>query len=178
MHEDALNLIRLSAGQASAKLQYLRIAFGAAGSAPGIISMEEIKGHVEGMFGSGKANIIWGTDQIGLEKSRARLLLNLIMLAVQAIPRGGDLTIQINRDTQIETLLLRSEGRKARLDAAVVQTMAGKAPEDGFDGRSIQPFYAGMISRELKGRILASADGDVITFKAELPLHAEQSAAE
>ena len=170
MHADALELVKTSAGQASAKLQYLRLAFGAGGSAPGIIAMDELKRLVSNMYRREKSEIIWENAPDGLEKTQARLLLNLIMLAVQAIPRGGQLTLSIQQEEGLTVLNLCSEGLKARLDPVVVETLAGKAPEDGFDGRSIQPFYAGMIVRELKGHIQATSDDTQVIFTANLPV--------
>ena len=142
MHEDAIELVKTSARQASGKLQFLRLAFGAGGSAPGVIGVDQLKTLTDGIYGDAKAEIIWNTDRDGIEKDAARLLLNLIMLGV---------------------------GPKARLADAVKLTLAGKMPEDGFDGRTIQPFYAGLILRELGGKIAAGADEDRVVFSAKLP---------
>ncbi len=170
MHEDALDLVRMSARQASSKLQYLRLAFGASGSAPGILSTEVLKANVDGMFGEGKADIVWDEDLGGLEKGCARLLLNLVMLAVQAIPRGGVLTIRLRKNTEHIHISLRSEGPKSRLDENVKLTLQGGAPEDGFDGRTIQPFYTGMIVRELKGTLETHVDDAFVSFDAIVPI--------
>jgi len=48
-------------------------------------------------------------------------------------------------------------------------SLAGAAPEDGFDGRSVQPFYAGMIARENKGQIAASIEDETVTLTSMLP---------
>jgi len=66
--------------------------------------------------------------------------MRVIMLAVQAAPRGGSVTIRKTGDDANYALV--SEGPKVRLDASVAKAIAGKVPEDGFDGRSIQPLYS------------------------------------
>jgi len=177
MHADALDLVKMSAGQASTKLKYLRMAFGAAGSSPGIIPTEILKQLVHEMYGGAKIEIEWVGDVSGLQKAQARLLLNLVMLAVQAIPRGGKLTISLGQSGETDELVLRSAGPKARLDIAIEKTLSGRAPEEGFDGRTIQPFYAGMIVRELKGQIFATATEEEVVFKALMPAMTAQSAA-
>ena len=169
MHEDALGLVRLSSKQAGAKLRFLRLAFGAGGSAPGIIAMDELKTLTTDMYEGGKASISYGDCLDGLEKNTARLLLNLTMLAVQAVPRGGDVTITTSQASGATTLSLNATGPKSRLDSNVEKTLAGKAPEDGFDGRTIQPFYAGMIARELKGSVTTTVDGETVNFSAHCP---------
>ena len=169
MHEDAMGLVRLSSKQAGAKLRFLRLAFGAGGSAPGIIGVDELKTLIADMYEGGKASISWGESVDGLEKNTARLLLNLTMLAVQAVPRGGNVKITATESNGAATLSLAATGPKSRLDANVEKTLAGKAPEDGFDGRTIQPFYAGMIARELKGAVTALVDGETVNFTAHIP---------
>ena len=169
MHEDAMNLVRNSARQASAKLQYLRLAFGSGGSAPGMIGVADLIKLADGVFGESKVNLVWDAQAPVLEKTAARLLLNLIMLGANAIPFGGELHITPADHEDTVSLTLKSTGNKARLVDFVPATFAGKAPADGFDGRSIQPFYAGMIVREVKGKIDASIDGNTVTIQAVLP---------
>ncbi len=177
MHEDAMDLVRLSAGQASHKLKFLRLAFGASTSSPGVVGMDEIKRLVSDMYEGGKANIIWNTSLEGIEKAQARLVLNLIMIAIQSIPRGGDLTISVTNRGEANLVTVTAEGPKARIYDAFTRALSGKSPEDGFDGRTIQPFYTGMLIRELKGRIDSNIDGELVTFTAILPLKAAQTAA-
>lgn len=169
MRDDAMDLIRTSSRQAANKLQFLRIAFGAGGSAPGVIGTQELRVLTDGMFGEGKASLHWKLKTDGLPKAAARLMLNLTMLAVQAIPRGGDLTIEATDQGGMVRLSLVAEGPKARLDPAVSTTLAGKAPDDGWDGRTVQPFYTGMIAREAKGRVDAAIEGERVTFTALIP---------
>jgi len=177
MHDDAMQLLRTSTQQTTAKLEYLRLAFGAGGSTPELVGMEELKRMVDGVYRDGKATISWDNRIQGLPKNQARLLLNLIMITVQTIPFGGKLLIRTEEKGGANILTLIAEGRKARLEAGVLKTLAGKAPEDGFDGRMIQPFYTGMIAREIKGRIDPKIDGETVTFIAFLPGKAAQNAA-
>ena len=169
MHGDAIELVKLSARQASGKLQFLRLAFGAGGSAPGVIAVDELKKLTDGIYGDAKAEIIWNTDREGIEKDAARFLLNLIMLGVQAVPRGGSVTVLTRDVDDAFEIRLTCAGPKARLADAVKLTLSGKMPEDGFDGRTIQPFYAGMILRELGGKIAAGADEERVIFSAKIP---------
>ena len=177
MHDDALDLVRLSARQASAKLQFLRLAFGAGTSAPGFIGLDHVQNLVAGMYGGGKVNFSWDTDCDGLDKSPTRLLLNLVMIGVNCIPRGGELSINVTAKGDADLIEVKATGPRARLDEMITKTLSGKAPEDGFDGRSIQPFYAGMIVRELKGRIDANVQDETVTLSAFTPQSSARNAA-
>ena len=172
MHDDAMALVRTSSRQAAAKLKFLRLAFGAAGSAPGVIPMSEVMTLSNDMFADSKPDLVWNIESIGIDKDQARILLNLIMLAVQAAPRGGTVTISHQSHGEGDNFELVSEGPKARLDAAMAKAIAGKVPEDGFDGRSIQPLYASLLTRDIGGTLAASADETVITFRADFPVRA------
>ena len=163
MHGDALELVKSSSRRASAKLKYLRLAFGAAGSAPGVLATAEIKALAEDMFSDAKPELHFDFHSDGIDKSRARLLLNLLMLGVQAVPRGGEVHV-ITEDTALKIV---ATGRRARLDEAVSRALSGRAPEDGFDGRTIQPFYAGMMAREQGGSTQASIAEETVTFRAD-----------
>lgn len=169
MHEDALELVRTASRQSSAKLKFLRLAFGAAGSAPGVIATSDVTQLSDNMFADSKPDLVWDIDSDGIDKNQARILLNLIMLAVQAAPRGGTVTITGRKQETGMAFTLVSDGPKARLDPAIAKAISGKAPEDGFDGRSIQPLYASLLARDIGGGIGASADETVITFTANFP---------
>lgn len=169
MYDDAMALVRTSSRQAAAKLKFLRIALGAAGTAPGIIPTAEVTKLSNDMFADSKPDLVWNIDSDGIDKDRARILMNLIMLAIQAAPRGGTVTVSRHGQGEGANFVLVSDGPKARLDASIAKAIAGKAPEDGFDGRSIQPLYASLLTRDIGGTLEASADDTIITFKANFP---------
>ncbi len=177
MHEDAMDLVKTSAAQATNKLKFLRLAFGAGTSAPGLIGMDQVKALVHDMYGEGKADLVWKTSLEGLEKNHARLLLNLVMISLQSIPRGGTLSIQIDEGPSAQIMSFVATGPKARIYEEFSRALSGKAPEDGFDGRTIQPFYAGLMVREMQGRIDSSIDGETVTITAFLPAEKAQNAA-
>ena len=145
-------------------------AFGAAGSAPGIVATSEIKQLSNDMFADSKPDLVWEIAPDGIDKNQARILLNLIMLAIQAAPRGGTVTIKSEDGGSETAFTLISDGPKARLDAAVAKAISGKAPEDGFDGRSIKPLYASLLARDIGGTVGASAEETIITFRANFPV--------
>ena len=170
MYEDAINLVRTSSRQASSKLKFLRIALGTAGSAPGVIPTSEVMKLTNDMFLDSKPELVWKVDSDGIDKNRARIVMNLVMLGVQAAPRGGTVTItrQGNGDSAEFTIV--SDGPNVRLDAAVAKAIAGKMPEDGIDGRSIQSLYANLLARDIGGSVGASDDESLITFTAKFPV--------
>ena len=89
----ALDLIKKSARTGSAKLQFCRIAFGAAGSAGAQIDLGDAETISRGFFEDDKTKLAWNLPRALLPKNRVKLLLNLLLIAGQTIPRGGRLTV-------------------------------------------------------------------------------------
>src|SRR5476649_235299 len=89
----ALDLIRKSANTASAKLQFCRIAFGAAGSAGAQIDLGDAQTIARGFLEDDKTKLAWNLPRVLLAKNRVKLLLNMLLIAGQTIPRGGKLTV-------------------------------------------------------------------------------------
>src|SRR5437868_12709111 len=87
----AIDLIKKSANTASARLQFCRIAFGAAGSAGASIDLGDAEGVARGMLEDDKTKLTWGLPRVLLPKNRGKLLLNLLLLACGTIPRGRSL---------------------------------------------------------------------------------------
>src|SRR6201994_4415965 len=89
----ALDLIKRSAGQASAKLQFCRLAFGASGSAGAQIDLGDAEKVARGLLDDGKITLVWNLPRALVAKNRVKLVLNMLLIASGAIPRGGSLTV-------------------------------------------------------------------------------------
>ena len=91
--EFALDLIRKSAKTASARLQFCRLAFGAAGSSGAQIDLGDALTMARGHLEDGKTTIAWNLPRVLLPKNKVKLLLNMMVIAQQTIPRGGVITV-------------------------------------------------------------------------------------
>src|SRR5436305_11665375 len=89
----ALDLIKKSARTASARLQFCRLAFGAAGSAGAQIDVGDAETMARGFIEDGKVTLAWNLPRLLLPKNRVKLLLNMLIIASQTIPRGGSLSV-------------------------------------------------------------------------------------
>src|SRR5262252_9836200 len=89
----ALELIKKSVKTASARLQFCRLAFGAAGSAGAQIDLGDAEKITRGFMEDDKTKVAWNLPRALLAKNRVKLLLNMLVIAGQAIPRGGNITV-------------------------------------------------------------------------------------
>jgi histidine phosphotransferase ChpT len=74
MRADALKLVTSSAEQATARLQFARIAFGAAGSAGAELDLNEVGRTIQGLVKGGKVKVDWQAGSLNWPKDWAKLL--------------------------------------------------------------------------------------------------------
>jgi histidine phosphotransferase ChpT len=162
----ALDLIRKSAAQASAKLQFCRMAFGAAGSAGAQIELGDAEKTARGLLEDGKITLVWNLPRELMPKNRVKLLMNMLMLAAAAIPRGGILTADPIAGAEGGAgFAVRASGLNARLPAATAELVSG-SPGQAVDAHVIQPFYAGILARDCGLVLSAGSEGEAVVLTA------------
>ncbi|KMO43764.1 histidine phosphotransferase [Methylobacterium tarhaniae] len=167
MRDFALDLIRKSARQASARLQFARIAFGAAGSAGASIDLADAENVARGMFGDDKTQLTWSAPRALFPKNKVKLLLNLVVIAVTAIPRGGVIDVAVTGEAEAPVFVLTAKGAYARIPPHVEKLIAGTPDSGTVDAHAIQPFYAGLVARAAEMGVTFSIEGDTVTIRAE-----------
>jgi histidine phosphotransferase ChpT len=166
MKEFSIDLVRKSSRQASARLQFARIAFGAAGSAGAMIDTGDAGNVAQAFFADEKIKIDWQVPRALLPKNQVKLLLNLIMVATHAIPRGGVLTVTGTLEGEQGDFTISAAGINARMPHNAEDLLAGRAPNGVVDAHAIQPYYAGQIARAAQMSVSLAIAGDVVTIRA------------
>jgi histidine phosphotransferase ChpT len=167
MKEFSIDLVRKSSRQASARLQFARIAFGAAGSAGALVDTGDAGQVAKAFFADEKVSLTWEAPRALLPKNQVKLLLNLLMVAAHAIPRGGSLTVTGEVAGEQGTFTLKAQGINARIPHNAPDLIAGKAPNGVVDAHGVQPFYTGQIARAARMEVAMTLDADVVTITAQ-----------
>lgn len=165
MREHAMELIRKSAQQASAKLQFARLAFGAAGASGAEIDLMEAETVARAVAESDKHSVEWSGPAARLAKDKVKLLLNMVTMALNALPRGGTLKISISENASAPSFEVRCEGDSARVPEVVEKTLSG-ANGSAIDAHSIQPYFALLIAKQADMSLNAGMDGDEVVLSA------------
>lgn len=160
MQRYAMELIQKSATQASSKLQFARLAFGAAGSAGASLDLNDAKDVAMGFVAHEKAEMTWDGPSAVMPKDLVKLLLNMILIALAAIPRGGAISLEISGDPERPNFQLVSKGINARVPTETERFLGGRSADDVLDARAIQPYFTGLVARECKMDISAAMDGE------------------
>jgi histidine phosphotransferase ChpT len=162
----AMDLIKKSAKTASAKLQFCRIAFGAAGSAGAQIDTGDAEKVTRGLMEDEKTKVAWNLPRVLLAKNRVKLLLNMMLLAAQAIPRGGQLTVDAIGEGDNVGFKISAVGTNAKVPQSIPPMLAGGSADHPVDAHAIQPFYTGLLAKNCGLRAAMVVEGDAVVVSA------------
>jgi histidine phosphotransferase ChpT len=162
----AMDLIKKSVRQASAKLQFCRIAFGAAGSAGAQIDLGDAEKVARGFLEDDKTSIAWNLPRLLMAKNRVKLLLNMLLIAGQSIPRGGKLVVDPVGEGENMGFRISATGGYAKVPQAVPELLAGGSHNGSVDAHAVQPYYTGLLARDCGLTVAAASEGDVIVVAA------------
>lgn len=164
---DALDLIRTSALNASVRLKFARLAFGASGSVGASIDTGEAeKAAKDFAAAEKKTEVTWSGPRAIIPKNRVKLLLNLFLVAYSAIPRGGSMDIVLEDVETDPKFSITVKGRMLRVPAKYVEINSGTL-EEAVDGHTIQPYYTVLLAEECGMELKHVSYEDRITFIAE-----------
>jgi histidine phosphotransferase ChpT len=167
----ALDLIKKSAHQASAKLQFCRLAFGAAGSAGAQIDLGDAEKAARGLIEDGKTTLVWNLPRQLQPKNRVKLLMNMLLIGASSISRGGTLTVDpvaseaADAAEGIGGFVVTAVGLNAKLNPVAAELLAG-SPSHAVDAHAVQPLYTGILARECGLTVGASGEGGTVTLTA------------
>jgi histidine phosphotransferase ChpT len=161
----ALDLIRKSAKTASARLQFCRLAFGAAGSAGAQIDLGDAQTMARGHIEDGKTTIAWNLPRLLLPKNRVKLLLNMLVIAQHTIPRGGTLTVDPVGEGETMSFRVTANGLNARLPQNIADILSSSG-QVASDAHSVQPYYTRLLAEACGLRVGIAADGEAMVVTA------------
>ena len=139
MRERCVELLADSARATANKLKFFRLAFGAGGGFGDAIDANEARVALEGIFGAERRiELGWMVADDKLSKGAMKLLLNLALIAGDALVRGGRLDVGAESTGDGMEIAIRGEGPRVMLDASLRQML-----ENGASGGEIEPRAAG-----------------------------------
>ena len=163
----ALDLIKKSAATASAKLQFCRIAFGAAGSAGAQIDLGDAESIARGFLEDDKTKLAWNLPRALLAKNKVKLLLNMLLIAGQAVPRGGKLNVDPIGSGESMGFKVSAAGANAKVPPGMPPLLTGEGCGQALDAHRIQPFYAGLLAKSCGVKATIAMDGDAVVVSAQ-----------
>ena len=171
MRARCLELLADSARASANRLKFFRLAFGAAGGFGDEVDTEEARAAIEGLFGSeGKVTLAWMVEESRISKSALKVLLNLVLLAGDALVRGGTLTVGAEKHDRGLDIVVRAEGARIVIDPELKRALLGESSEEDIAPRAAAAWLAHCLVTDGGGNIqLADEEEGMLLLGAALP---------
>lgn len=154
-------LLAYSSGQASRRLQIYRQAYGFGSSQTPSAGLAQAGELVRGMVDLDKVTIVWPeeTGAIVLGRIGIKAMLNTAQLGIEALPRGGTLTVSVSGADEAE-VFIAAAGEGAKLHAESIAALAVDADIAMLTPRSVQVHIVALPAAALGGGASHDQDGD------------------
>ena len=165
---EALGLMRQSASEASKKLQFYRLAYGQAAAFEAARGLQQARELTDGLLQGGKVTLNWSqSDKMAVaDKSSVKLLLNILALARDALPRGGVVAVTVGPSLQTE---IAASGPGARLAPEVRASMEPSIDCESLTPRTVHAYLIGWLARRLDASFAVEIrTPDQVLFKVRL----------
>ena len=171
MRERCLELLSESAKASANKLKFFRLAFGAGGGFGDRIDTREARAALEGLFGTDRRiELGWMVEDDELSKGAVKLLLNLALIAGDALVRGGRLDVGAEHGREELELVIRAEGPRILLDPTLRETILRGSADGGVEPRAAGAWLAHSLAAEAGSQIRLSDPADeVLMIGVTLP---------
>ena len=177
--DDIIDMTDASARTAWRRLEFFRVAFGYAGGRGGW-GVGELGQLAHGMLNDSKVELDWQASETidEIQGRGGKLMLNLVLLIAEAMPRGGQLTVRMDADRESVNATIVGEGKNAKLHARVASTVQGTVPPGELDSRVILAHLAHIQTRDADASTDWSFGEDRVSVAIRIPLAALAAAAE
>jgi histidine phosphotransferase ChpT len=160
MRQRCMDLLAESAKSAADRLKFFRLAFGAAGGFGADVDPNDAKLVIEPMVtASGRTVLEWAVPAQMMPKRAVKILLNLVLLANDALVRGGTLFVGAEARAGEQEIVVRASGPQILMDSAIREALTGQLDPVAVDTRTAAAWMAHRLAVQ-DGGILQLAEPD------------------
>lgn len=176
---DAVEMIGQSSEQAAGRLEFFRVAFGLAGGGAGDMSMSQGRKLARGFIEKHitldwpvNPDLPWADTDVQVPKDVIKTILNLIMLGIDCLPRGGTMTLNQAAMPEGLGVALVAQGQNAHLRDEIQNAIAPNATCDSLTARTVQAFFLARLAEDLGLDFeVFSPETDCVQIAAIIPLN-------
>lgn len=171
MRQKCFELLEQSARISADKLRFFRLAFGAAGGFGDQVPHAEPRALVDALVGNnGRITVNWALGGEALPKAAVKTLLNLALIAIDALVRGGTLDIAAEVRDGASEIVVRASGPRVAFDPTIGQALDGTLPPAELSSRTAPATMLHQIAQALGGGLQYQAAPDALVMGAVLPV--------
>jgi histidine phosphotransferase ChpT len=168
MRARCMELLGESARTSANKLKFFRLAFGAAGAFGDMVDPREAKAAIEGLLSDAKRTTLgWMVDAERLPKPAIKVLLNLVLIANEALVRGGTLDVGAEEQHGQTEIVIKIEGPRILLDPDLRAMLTDGSEE--VTARAAAAWLVHTLAADSGGKIqVVEASDTILIFGATM----------
>ena len=170
MRQRCFELLEQSARISTDKLKFFRLAYGAAGGFGDAVPATEPRALIEGLVaGNERLTLEWAVAETTLPKPAVKVLLNLAAIGVDALIRGGTLSIGAESRDGATEIAVRAAGPRVAFDANIGKALDGSLADDELTGKTAPAHLIRLLAEELGGGVQYALSAEALVMGAVLP---------
>ena len=176
MRQRCFELLEQSARISADKLKFFRLAFGAAGGFGEMVPTAEPRALIEALASSrDRVTIGWTVPGDALPKPAVKVLLNLALIGLESLVRGGtlDIAAEIREDSAgggASEIAIRAVGPRIAFDPAIGRALEGAVPTAELSSRTAPATMLARLAAQMGGGLQYALSAEALVMGAVLPL--------
>lgn len=171
MRKRCFELLEQSARISADKLKFFRLAFGAAGGFGEMVPIAEPRALIDALVGNnGRITVNWALAGDALPKAAVKTLLNLSLIAIEALVRGGTLDIGAEMREGASEIVVRAAGARIAFDNEVGRALNGELPVSALSSRTAPAAMLHQLAAGLGGGLQYALTEEALVMGAVLPV--------
>ena len=161
MSDDAIQLSASSARQAANILQFYRLAYGMSGERIGG-GLDDLRELATGFLASSKTTLDWtmvGQPAGEMPEGLGKLLLNVIVLGEECLPRGGTLGVSLAEGPAGLEIAVTANGTGARLREESQFVLADDVVIDELTPRNVHGYFTRLLAQRMGSDLIIDSPG-------------------
>jgi histidine phosphotransferase ChpT len=174
MRQRCFELLEQSARASADKLRFFRLAYGAGSGFGESIPLNEPRAVIDALVGgNGRIAVNWALANDTMPKPAVKVLLNLAMIGIEALVRGGTLDIAAETrqtdDGPTSEIVVRAAGARIAFDPVVGQALDGTLPTEALSSKTAPAFMIQQLATAIGGALQYQVSADTLVLGAVLP---------
>jgi histidine phosphotransferase ChpT len=174
MRKRCMELLEQSAKTSADKLKFFRLAFGAAGGFGELVPVDEPRALIDALVSTnGRITVNWALGAPSLPKAAVKVLLNLALIGIDALVRGGTLDVgaELRSEAQgsVSEIVVRAAGPKIAFDPVIGRALDGALAPGELSSRTAPAAMIQQLAQTHGGGLQFALTDEALVLGAVLP---------
>ena len=135
-----------------------------------MVPLDESRAVIDALVShNGRVQVNWALAGEVLPKQAVKVLLNLSLIGIEALVRGGTLDIGAELRDGASEIVVRAAGPKIAFDQTVGRALEGRLGEGELSSRTAPAVMLHALAQSLGGGVQYALTGDALVMGAVLP---------